>query len=1045
MKNPTRMIFSASVFCLAISGMAGLTYEIVWARYLALFLGHTSYAVVVVLVAFMGGLALGNAWLGARADRSRRPLALYAWLEIGIAAYALLFPWVYDLCSQLYLGLAQRLAPGGTLLLVWKFVVGLLTIIVPTVLMGGTLPVLIRLVTRSLGELRERVAILYFINSAGAVLGCCLADFWWIPSWGLQATVWAGASMNLLAGAAALLTSGYLEKGPPREAAVAPAVSPEIEEHYTPVELRLAVLGIGLSGFVAMLYEVVWTRLLALTLGSSTHAFSLMLITFITGIAIGAWGVARWKRLRRTLDAFGWAELSLALALLLSMFYYEYLPYWFTRLTAVLNRTPGTYWLYGLLQAIVCFLVMLIPTVCLGVTLPLASRVATAELARTGRSVGGVFSVNTLGTVLGAAITGLWLMPWFGLARTLAVGIAINASIGLLILGRRRLATVRPLAFLVPLGMLAALWAVGSSFNDTWRRAFTLGLWREPVPLTSLAAYRACLEQNQLNYYCDGATATVSLHAYELKSGPALALRVNGKIDAGTQADVATQLLIAHIPMLLHPNPRQALVIGLGSGMTCSAVLHHPTAERLDAIEISPEVAEAARQFSAFNDNVLTNPRLHLIIDDAKSFLRTTSRKYDVIVSEPSNPWIAGVSGVFAREFYEDCARRLNPGGLVVQWIQLYESNSQMVQVVLATFSSIFPNVNIWCGSLNDIFIVGSLQPNPVELATLQQRLLVPSIQADFARMSLTSFPVFLSQELVSPENGLYLAPTATPQHTDFFPTLEYVAQKALFVPGVADFTRLYNENATPRPITLLGRYLEKTPLSEADYEVFARFFSAYRVPELFLFQTLLDRWRRDFPASPRPIEISARLARARSGSECEALRMAANHAAIMQAAERDVSLLQYYAKHLMLAYEAQRSGFFIPPTTELQAVLERLLAVDVPNRRVHQLRLAELAWDRGDDATFFRLGGEALDPSTAATYPIQFSADSKAPVRVLTRMIETLWRRNQISQAWDLCLQAAKNGYAGPGSRAPDANLEMVCRKIEGAAAAATAAAGKP
>ena len=1038
------MIFGLAVFCLALSGMAGLAYEIVWARYLALFLGHTSYAVVVVLVAFMGGLALGNAWLGALADRTRRPLALYAWLEIGIAAYALSFPFFYDFASDLYLRLAQRLEPGGTLLLMWKFVMSLVTIIVPTVLMGGTLPVLTRLVTRSLGELRERVAMLYFVNSAGAVLGCCLADFWWIPSWGLQATVWAGAAMNLLAGGAALLTSGYLEEGLVTESPSLPPVPSENEEQYTAAELRLAIWCIGLSGFVAMLYEVAWTRILALSLGSSTRAFSLMLITFISGIAVGAWWVGRWHRLRRTLDAFGWAELSLALALLISMFFYEYLPYWFLCLTALLNRRPETFWLHGMLQGMFCFLVMLIPTVCLGITLPLASRVATAQLARTGRSVGMVFSINTLGTVLGAAVTGLFLMPWFGLARTLALGIAFNATIGLLILGRRRLVTDRPMAFLVPLGVLACMWAVGSGFNDAWCRAFTLGLWREPSATTSLADYRARIKNNQLKYYCDGATATVSVHAYELDTGPVLALRVNGKVDAASHGDNLTQLLLGHIPMLLHPNPRQALVIGLGSGMTCGAVLRHPTAEHLDTVEISQEVAQAARLFGPVNDHVLDNPRLRLLIEDAKSFLQVMPKKYDVIISEPSNPWMAGVSGVFSREFYENCAARLNVGGLVVQWVQIYESNARMLQIVLATFSSVFPNVNIWRGAADDIILVGSLAPNPVNLDTVQQRFQLPSIRADFDRMDLVGFPTFLSQEVVSQDNGLFLPPPRTPLHDDYFPTLEYVAQKAFFVQEGTDFVARYNENATPRPITLLGRYLEKTPLTETDYERFAQFYFAHGLPDVPFFQTLLARWHRDFPASIRPVELSAMLANPQPAAELQALRMAANHAAIMQAAGPDLRVVQYYAKYLMLSYAAERSCVFLPPTTELQLVLEKLVTADAPNRRVHQLRLAELAWDRGDDATLFQLGRVALDPSTAATNPVQFTLDSKAPARVLTRMIESLWRQRQIVEAYELCLQAATNGYAGPRSRARDPGLEVVCRKVEAAAAAASVA-GKP
>src|SRR5438034_4755673 len=452
MNRSNALLLPTAIFCLLVSGAAGLVYQVAWMRYLSLFLGHTSYAVVAVLVAFMGGLALGNAWLGARADRVQRPLALYAWLEIGIAGYAVFFPHYYDWCDEAYVGLARSWQLGGAGLLGLKFGFSLLTILLPTVLMGGTLPVMTKLLTRSLGELRERVSTLYFINSLGAVVGCFLADFWWIPTFGLQATVWAGAALNFGVGAIALFVSGWIkeEQAGANESRDSQKHSTEAQEVFTSHEIMLAVVGIGISGFVAMLYEVVWTRMLALALGSSTHAFSLMLITFITGIAVGAWIVGRWKRLRRTLDAFGWAELALAITLLVSMLFYERVPYWFTRLAGVLARRPEVYPLYEFVQSLICFAVMFVPTVCLGMTLPLVSRIATAELARTGRSVGRVFSVNTLGTVLGAAVTGLWLLPWLGLARTLALGIALNAGIAAFVLGRNRPMLRRLFAVFVP-------------------------------------------------------------------------------------------------------------------------------------------------------------------------------------------------------------------------------------------------------------------------------------------------------------------------------------------------------------------------------------------------------------------------------------------------------------------------------------------------------------------------------------------------------------------------------------------------------------------
>jgi predicted membrane-bound spermidine synthase len=1036
-----RLIFVTSVLCLLLSGIAGLVYQVVWARYLALFLGHTSYAVVAVLVAFMGGLALGNVWFGKRADRTRRPLAVYAWLEIGIALYALLFPWYYELCHQAYLWLAKRAALGSGWLLGLKFLFSLATILIPTTLMGGTLPVLTRLVTRKLGELRERVAALYFINSAGAVLGCILADFWWIPSIGLQATVFAGAAMNLVVGAVALFVSGWIKE----EQTVAPAVSQpaaaaaavatdtgEAEERFSDAELRLAVIGIGLSGFVAMLYEIVWTRMLALALGSSTHAFSLMLITFITGIAVGAWVVYRWKRLRHTMAAFGWSEIALAATLAGSMWFYEYLPYCFVRLAGLLVRMPEAYPIYEFVQALVCFSVMLIPTICLGMTLPLVSRIATAELARTGRSVGAVFSVNTVGTVLGAAVTGLWILPWLGLARTLALGITLNALVGLVVLLRHQLPWRNGLLVGSPFLVFGAVVAAGWTFDTTWRQAFTLGMWRSASPPASLKEFRARMNDANLKHYRDGAGSTVSVHSWQQDGQEQLSLKVNGKADASTGGDVITQLLSGHIPMLLRPQSSDVLVIGLGSGMTCGAVLRHPTVERLDAVEISPEVAEGARFFASHNDNVLDNPRCHLVIEDAKSFLQLSDRRYDAIISEPSNPWMAGVSGVFSREYYQSCRRQLKDRGLMVQWVQLYETNDEAFDMILGTFTSVFPYLNVWQGSIGDLILVGSIEPLAVDFAALMQRFQHPPVRSDLERIEMARLPVFLSAHVISQQNAIFVPPPDVQTHSDYYPTLEYVAQKAFFSRREADRWIVFNENFSPRPTTLLAAFLARYRLSESDFKAFSRYYIAHQLPPPPVYLSLLARWQQHDPRATLPLELAARLIGRKVPAELEVERLGRVRDRLLELAPTDPELLRVYQKFLMHTYRSQRSAFWLPPADELRAVLERLIETDKTSARLYRLQLAELAWDRGDDAACLALGQAAFDPDTRAYGPIDFEADPVTPRWVLARMIESLWRAGKPTEAWELCQQAKQNRYVGEQSTRRDPILEATYRKVE-------------
>jgi len=999
-------------------------------RYLSLFLGNTSYAVVAVLVAFMGGLAIGNAWLGARSDRVQRPLAFYAWLEIGIAAYALLFPFYYDFCHSTYIGLARHLTPGSASALALKFAFSLLTILIPTILMGGTLPVMTRLVTNSLGQLRARVALLYFINSLGAVFGCFLADFWWIPTIGLHYSLMAGAAMNLVVGAAALFVSGWVREEAGRTAAADERAPESGLEVFTSRELRLAVVGIGVSGFVAMLYEVVWTRMLALTLGSGARAFSLMLITFITGIAVGAWIVGRWKTLRRTMDAFGWAELALAATLLASMFFYDLIPYWFVVLADLLARRPEAYSLYEFLQALICFGVMFIPTVCLGMTLPLVSRIATAELARTGRSVGAVFSVNTLGTVLGAVITGLWLMPWLGLARTLTLGIALNACVGLIVLGRNRRPLVKVIAIAAPIGACALVLIAGELFNDSWRRSFTMGMWRATAP-PSLSVYREAAERLRLGYYRDGAGSTVCVNAATLDGREEFVLRVNGKPEASTTTDVPTQLLLGHIPALLHPAPHRVLVVGLGSGMTCGAVLRHPEVEQLDVVEISPEVAQAARVFADHNDKVLDNPKLRLVLDDAKTFLQTTPHKYDIIISEPSNPWMAGVAGVFTREYYELCRARLQTNGVMAQWVQTYETDDHVFETVLRSFSTAFPLFSIWEPGFGDMVLVGFNKPPVIDLKELRRRFDQPAVKSDFERMDLFRFPVFLAREIVSPQNAPFIARPEAPVHSNLYPVLEFAAQRAFFVRGDVAFSQNFDESLSTRPTTLLGRYLQDNNLTENDYKGFELFFASHHLPVPRLFRSVLKRWMKDVPGSTRPYELLAMIGGSVSAEEREAERMGHVREQLMNTAEKDPGALRQYGTLLLREYRSNCSVYHRPPTTELKAVLQRLVETDAANARIHRLHLAELAWDEGDDTTCFQLALAGLNPDIKVAGEIRFDLDPAAPTRMLSRMIDTLWRSGKAAEAAEMARQSVVNGYAGRSDGMGDAILEMTVRKV--------------
>lgn len=1044
MKPFPRWLYPVAVACLFFSGVAGLVYQVVWARYLALFLGHTSYAVVAVLVAFMGGLALGNAMIGRWADRVGRPLALYGWLEVGIAVYAVLFPTYHELCQRGYLAAARGADPGSPGLLILKFAFSFAAILVPTVLMGGTLPVLTRLVTRSLGELRARVAGLYFINSLGAVAGVLVADFWWVPGWGLGPALVGGAVLNLGVGVLALVTSCRWEAGLPVELSAEEASGrgggeerglEEVEERYGGGELRLAVAAAGVSGFVAMLYEVVWTRILALVLGSSTHAFSLMLVTFIAGIATGAWWVGRWRGLRRTFDAFGWAELALALVLMASMGFYHLLPYGFARLGAVFSRLPEHHGVYQGAQFLICFAVMFGPATCLGMTLPLASRVATSELARTGRSVGLVFSVNTLGTVLGAGLTGLVLLPWLGLARTFALGIGLNLVVAVAVLVRRWRGVQR----LVWVGALPVLlvWVVlvQGALGRTWEKAFSLGLWRAKTLPADLAAYRRMVEAFDVRFHRDGAGSTVAVTGWrDPGSGrDELTLRVNGKADATSRGDLPTQLLLAHLPLLMHPAPDEVLVVGLGSGMTVASALTHPDVRRVDAVEISPEVREAAReQFGSLNRGALDDSRVRVVLDDAKSFMKTSGGTYDVIISEPSNPWMAGVAGVFSREFYRTCRGSLKQGGLMVQWVHVYESSNEALQIVLATFATVFPHFSLWQTLPGDLVLVGSVEPRPADLEGMQRRFSMPSVTADLRRIDVYALAVVLGLQVVSEGNGAFLVEPGTPIHSDTRPVLEYVAERGFFAREEANLPDVFDEHLSRRPATLLGEHARRFPLNVAEAQSFALLHATHRMPKPRMLRSILERWRELAPGSTLPAEFSAKMEYPLPVAELEASRMARVRDTMLENPAAEMEPLRIYSRHLMNAYRQQRSVFYQPPTEDLIQVLERLAEVDSVHRQTHWLRLAELAWDRGDDARFMELAERAFRQEAGAPPVGRFDLDRIAPGNVLGLVLETLWRAGRREEARQWSAAARSGGYLIPGSAYYTPVLAMIARKVD-------------
>jgi spermidine synthase len=794
-RSPHRFLFFPLLVCFFFSGAAGLIDQVVWSKALGLIFGHTAYAVATVLAVFMAGLASGSAWIGGRSDRLERPIALYGWLELAVAATTAISLWGLAWVRAVYVAAYPYAAGKPNALLVLRFVGSAVVLFLPTFLMGGTLPVLVRGLTRNAAELGARLSRLYWINTSGAVAGTFAAGFLFLPSFGLGRTLGIAVALNLAAGALALL----IARG--ETALSLPEIlnlPQKMEAPHSPAPLRFLFICFGIVGATAMSYEIGWTRLLSTQLGSSTYAFTLMLGTFLLGIVLGSALFERWTSGREPGSmTFAVTQTLTAIAALAFLVL-------FTRLIEVLppilRATHESFEGLVLAQFVMSALAMLPTAVIFGFNFPavvlLIAGPHSANRIATSQAVGRAYAWNTLGAIAGALIAGFWLMPRFGsfhlLASTAVVNLALAAAISFASLQRRRW---KMLAVAVNLLLLIAATFIGFSdyFYDpavaSYNTMMYWSLYDRPLTLRENA------HALDIVYFRDGLNANISV----AKTGDYIALRTNGKVDASNH-DATTQLLLGHLAALAHP-PRRVLIVGFGSGMTVSALVGYPELERLDVVEIEPAVVGAAPLFVQLNRNVLLDERVHVSFDDARNFLFTTRQKYDLIISEPSNPWIAGVATLFTQEFYEAVRARLATNGVFVQWMQAYSLYPDDLRMLFRTFLSEFHGATLWHGDAPDLILMAPSPASGEILKRAQDLYGFPRLHDDFAQLGMEEAAGLFGFYLLD-EEGLRKFSSGAESNTDDRTLLEYHAPRSLLVRGLEDKNResILLEQKNPLP-----------------------------------------------------------------------------------------------------------------------------------------------------------------------------------------------------------------------------------------------------
>lgn len=773
-----------------LSGSAGLIYQVLWMRGLGLFFGSDMYGVSIILSVFMGGLAIGSLFGGRLAERTRRPLLWYGIVEVGIGLAAIPFTRVLALLDPMLRSAYPEGADGaGALYQTARVLLASSTLLVPTTLMGATLPLILKQFVHERSALGESGAYFYAANTLGALAGTLTAGFALLPYLGMTRSTLCVAAVNLGIGALTIVL-GW--RSP------LPAPGPEAEEQRPELDpmpgldpatrARLAtaaVLAFGLSGFGSFALEVAWTRVLLMSFSATVYSFSATLACFLFGIFLGTRVISRVvDRHERPVALFAMLELGLGASVAaLGVLLYA-MPDVFGRLLGAVAGVPGLRD-HALVAAtlLASFPLLLVPATLLGATFPVALRIHTTTVAHVGRGSGDVYAANTVGAVLGSLAAGLLLVPTLGARATIVL-----------------------LAFaFLGIGSFLARLPDGSGTPAPARR------WIAPAgavtllcgALALLLPYRVTLNFNQqkpvgakLLYHAEGIQNTIDV----VRSANGItSLIIGGNVEADDGYSQRRHFVLkGHLPLLLIPEPRSVLVVGLGMGITLQATARHPGLERIDVVELSPEILDAQRELAAVNGDVVANPIVKVRIDDGRLFMRMAQDRYDMITADPIHPKISRVGYLYTREYYETIRDRLLPGGVVCQWMPIYQIAPTRLRSAIKTFQSVFPEATLWYVEGHALLLA---QPGRAAIDTelVRRKFEAEAVRADLASIDIGSPEELLRHQIMGPDElEAYLAEEpGVPLNTDDYPYLEYFVPRDLFH-GTAENVRELARHAIP-------------------------------------------------------------------------------------------------------------------------------------------------------------------------------------------------------------------------------------------------------
>jgi spermidine synthase len=736
-----------------ISGVCGLIYEVIWTRLFIVVIGNTVFSVSAVLTVFMAGLAAGSRLAGKVIDRKPvRLVRTYALLEAGIGVYNLLLPLLLMLANPLFGALYESAFNSFFILTLGRLLIVLLLLIIPATLMGATLPILIRFYVENIATVGTQAGRVYTANTWGAAVGTAAAGFLLIPYFGVNVSLYLTVALSLAIAAIAWLFSRTQD-----------TIATSFEVDSERPGPRVVLIAMMLSGFAALIDEVAWTRVLSLVVGPTTYAFTLMLTSMITGLGLGAALGSRLARKRNiSLSTFAWIELIVAATSLAVIPLLGRMPVW---IGTIVTKYVEQFGVIQMVEFSIFFGLMLIPTTFLGMTFPIASRLYAKSNSLLGTEVSAIYGFNTIGGILGSLAAGFLLIPLIGSQWALIVASFINAGAALVL--------APPPRQWMP--AIAAILVLSASFLiPRWDpELMSSGAYKYAPYYKAQADLESMLKSGDLAYFKEGATTTVSVRRHRGETS----LAIDGKVDATDSGDMTTQKMLGHLPLLLSDAAKHVAIIGLGSGVTAGAALRYPI-ESLDVVEISPEVAAASDFFKHVNHDALRDTRTRLIIGDGRNHLRYIRKKYDVIISEPSNPWMSGMASLFSREFFQEALSRLSENGIHCQWFHSYNMSTDDLRTVIATFRTVFPHAQLWALNQNDFLLLGS--PARIEVSENSLKRNFQHVTADLEPIGIRDVFSIASLYLLEDEDLDAFASGAS-LNTDSHPVLEFHAPRFIY------------------------------------------------------------------------------------------------------------------------------------------------------------------------------------------------------------------------------------------------------------------------